>query len=61
MIAELKNQNAEDIIVVVGGVIPKQDYDFLLKAGVAGIFGPGTPIMESATKVIESINEKLNS
>ena len=57
LINELKKLNASDIIVVVGGVIPKQDYDFLEKAGVKGIFGPGTPIIDSATKVIDAINE----
>ena len=57
LINELKKLNASDIIVVVVGVIPKQDYDFLEKAGVKGIFGPGTPIIDSATKVIDAINE----
>ena len=55
LIKELKHLKAEDIIVVTGGVIPKQDYDFLYDAGVKGIFGPGTPITESATKVLEEI------
>jgi len=59
LIGELKKLNASDIIVVVGGVIPKQDYDFLNKAGVKGVFGPGTPIMESATQVIDAINASL--
>ena len=59
LIKELKLLNASDIIVVVGGVIPKQDYDFLNQAGVKGIFGPGTPIMESATQVIDAINESI--
>ena len=44
IIAELKKQGANDIIVFVGGVIPRQDYDFLYEAGVKGIYGPGTPI-----------------
>jgi methylmalonyl-CoA mutase len=55
LIEELKKLSADDIIIVVGGVIPKQDYDFLLKAGVKGIYGPGTPIPESASEVIDSI------
>jgi methylmalonyl-CoA mutase cobalamin-binding domain/chain len=42
IIAELKKQGADDIIVFVGGVIPAQDYDFLYNAGVKGIYGPGT-------------------
>ena len=44
IIAELKAQGADDIIVFVGGVIPAQDYDFLYEAGVKGVYGPGTPI-----------------
>lgn len=56
LIAELKKLNASDIIVVVGGVIPKQDYDFLYQAGAKGIFGPGTPIPDSAAAVIKAIN-----
>lgn len=56
LIAALKDQGAEDIIVVVGGVIPRQDYDFLYAAGVKGIFGPGTKIPVSARKVLDAIN-----
>ncbi len=52
LINELKKLNADEIIVIVGGVIPKPDYDFLLNAGVKGIFGPGTPVTESAKKVM---------
>lgn len=57
LIAELKKQGAEDIIVVAGGVIPKQDYDCLWDAGVKGIFGPGTKIPVSARQVLDAINE----
>tara|TARA_R110002072_G_scaffold534_1_gene3418 strand:- start:26159 stop:28282 length:2124 start_codon:yes stop_codon:yes gene_type:complete len=57
LIKELKKLKAEDIIVVVGGVIPKQDYDFLSQAGVKGIFGPGTPILESARAVLKEIKK----
>lgn len=57
LIAELKKQGADDILVVAGGVIPKQDYDHLYKAGVVGIFGPGTKIPVSARKVIDEINK----
>ena len=56
LISELKKLGADDIIVVAGGVIPKQDYDFLLQAGVKGIFGPGTKIPLSARKVLDAIN-----
>jgi methylmalonyl-CoA mutase len=55
IIAELKKQGADDIIVFVGGVIPAQDYDFLYAAGVKGIYGPGTPIPASAKDVLEQI------
>ncbi len=55
IIEELKKQGADDIIVFVGGVIPQQDYDFLLAAGVKGIYGPGTPIPVSAKDVLEHI------
>ncbi len=53
VIEELKKLGREDIIVTAGGVIPMQDYDFLYKAGVAAIFGPGTSVMKSAIKVME--------
>jgi len=60
IIAELKKQGADDIIVFVGGVIPRQDYDFLYEAGVKGIYGPGTPIPASAKDVLEQIRKALN-
>jgi methylmalonyl-CoA mutase len=60
LIAELKAQGADDIVVIAGGVIPKQDYDFLYDAGVKGIFGPGTKIPVSARKVLDAINEMQN-
>ena len=52
-IAELKALGREDILVVVGGVIPPQDYDYLYSAGVVGVFGPGTVIAVAAEKVLE--------
>jgi methylmalonyl-CoA mutase len=55
IIAELKKQGADDIVVFVGGVVPRQDYDFLCAAGVKGIYGPGTPIPASAKDVLEQI------
>ena len=57
ILAELKKQGADDIIVFVGGVIPRQDYDFLFEAGVKGIYGPGTPIPASAKDVLEQIKK----
>jgi methylmalonyl-CoA mutase len=59
IIAELKKQGADDIIVFVGGVIPRQDYDFLYAAGVKGIYGPGTPIPVSAKDVLVQIRKAL--
>ena len=61
IIAELKKQGADDIIVFVGGVIPKQDYDFLYAAGVKGIYGPGTPIPVSAKDVLSHIQQSVQS
>ena len=57
IIAELKKQGADDIIVFVGGVIPRQDYDFLYGLGVKGIYGPGTPIPACAKDVLEQIRK----
>ena len=57
IIAELKKQGAEDIIVFVGGVIPRQDYEMLYESGVKGIYGPGTPIPASAKDVLEQIKK----
>jgi methylmalonyl-CoA mutase len=59
IIAELKKQGADDIIVFVGGVVPRQDYDFLYAAGVKGIYGPGTPIPVSARDVLSQIEKAL--
>ena len=59
IIAELKKQGADDIIVFVGGVIPRQDYEMLYEAGVKGIYGPGTPIPASAKDVLEQIRAAL--
>ena len=53
VIEELKKLGREDIMVIAGGVIPPQDYQFLFDAGVAAIFGPGTPVSTSAVKMME--------
>ncbi|MBR1550452.1 MAG: methylmalonyl-CoA mutase [Bacteroidales bacterium] len=53
VIEELKRLGREDIMVVAGGVIPPQDYDYLFKAGVAAVFGPGTPVSTSAIRMME--------
>ena len=57
LIEELKKQGAGEIIVFAGGVIPRQDYEFLFDAGVKGIYGPGTEIPVSAKDVIKNIRE----
>jgi len=57
LIEALKAADAEDIIVICGGVIPQQDYDFLQKAGVKAIFGPGTNIPEAAKDILRLIRE----
>jgi len=59
ILAELKKQGGDDIVVFVGGVIPHQDYDMLYAAGVKGIYGPGTPIPVSAKDVLEQIKASL--
>ena len=61
IIEELKKQGGGDIVVFVGGVVPKQDYEFLYSAGVKGIYGPGTPIPASAKDVLEQIRKALGT
>jgi len=58
LIKALKSEGGEDIRVVVGGIIPPADYDFLYDAGAAGVFGPGTPVTESANQVLEALETK---
>ena len=58
LIADLKAEGAGDIMVIVGGVIPQQDYDFLTQAGVAAIFGPGTNIPDAAGKILALLRAK---
>lgn len=57
LVEALKQEEASDIRVVVGGVIPQQDYEMLYQAGAAGIFGPGTPIVQSAREVLGLIQK----
>jgi len=59
LIEHLEKMGGGDILVVVGGVIPPADYDFLYAHGVRGIFGPGTPLTESAGKVLKLLEEKF--
>jgi len=58
LVEELRKIGGEDIIVVAGGVIPPGDYDFLFKAGVKAVFGPGTPIIDSADRTMSLLEEK---
>ena len=55
--AELKKYDREDILVIVGGVIPAQDYQFLFDAGAVAVFGPGTSISEAAIQLLEILIE----
>ena len=59
LLKELANRNAADKIVICGGVIPQQDYDFLKEAGVAAIYGPGTNILESAQSLVSLLREQM--
>ena len=59
VIAELKELGREDIMVIAGGVIPKQDYDFLFDAGVVGVFGPGTKIATAAIDTLKKLMKAL--
>jgi len=60
VIAELKNYGRDDILVIAGGVIPPQDYDFLFEAGVTGVFGPGTKISESAISILNVLIKNMS-
>ena len=57
LVEALRKQGADDIIVIAGGVIPKQDYEYLYNAGVKCIFGPGSPIPVCAREVLDAVNE----
>ena len=56
VIKALKKMGRNDILVIVGGVIPKQDYDFLFEVGVSDIFGPGAIIAKSAISILERLS-----
>ena len=58
LIAALRDEGADDILVICGGVIPRQDYETLFAEGVAAIFGPGTSIPDAATEVLELIEKR---
>jgi len=58
LIKELQKQGSGDIVVICGGVIPPQDYDYLRSAGVSSVFGPGTKIPDAAIEVLQAIEKK---
>ena len=60
VIEELRKIGREDILVVAGGVIPQQDYDYLYQAGVTGVFGPGTVIAKAAQDILEKLIESYS-
>lgn len=59
-IQELKKYGVEDVVIIVGGVIPQNDYDYLYQSGVDFIFGPGTPIPEAASKILDQLLQAIN-
>ncbi len=61
LVAALKARGADNVIVVVGGVIPRQDYQFLLDHGVAAVFGPGTNVLEAARAVLDLMQGRLRN
>ena len=58
LVQSLKQKGAENIVVVVGGVIPRQDYDYLMENGVAAVFGPGTNVLDAANSIIDILEGK---
>jgi methylmalonyl-CoA mutase len=58
LVEELRRQGAPEIVVVVGGIIPPRDYDFLRENGASAIFGPGTPIPKAAREVLQVVRSR---
>jgi methylmalonyl-CoA mutase len=61
ILAALRSQGAPDIVVFVGGIVPEQDHAFLRAAGVSGIYGPGTPVMQCARDVLQQIAQRQHA
>jgi methylmalonyl-CoA mutase len=61
LVEALKAKGAENVIVIVGGVVPRQDYQYLLDHGVAAVFGPGTNVLEAARAVIDLMQGRLRN
>ncbi|MCT6861366.1 cobalamin-dependent protein, partial [Bartonella apis] len=60
LVKALQNRNSK-IIVVCGGVVPRQDYEFLKENGVAAVFGPGTNVVEAASRILDLLQGKLRN
>ncbi len=58
LVKALKKQGADDVLVVVGGVIPPTDYQYLYDAGAVGVFGPGTPVTDSANHILNELEKR---
>jgi methylmalonyl-CoA mutase len=61
LVAALRERGAENVVVVVGGVIPRQDYDFLLEHGVSAVFGPGTNVLDAANAVLDLVEGRIRN
>ena len=61
LVKALRERGAENVMVVVGGVIPRQDYDFLLENGVAAVFGPGTNVLDAANAVLDLVDGRIRN
>jgi methylmalonyl-CoA mutase C-terminal domain/methylmalonyl-CoA mutase N-terminal domain len=61
LVEALKAKGAKDVLVVVGGVVPRQDYDFLLQHGVSAVFGPGTNVLDAARSVLDLVEGRLRN
>ncbi|MCQ4628916.1 methylmalonyl-CoA mutase [Shinella sp. CPCC 100929] len=61
LVAALRERGAHNVVVVVGGVIPRQDYDFLLEHGVSAVFGPGTNVLDAANAVLDLVEGRIRN
>ncbi|KAJ2359976.1 hypothetical protein H4S02_009890, partial [Coemansia sp. RSA 2611] len=61
LVSELKKLGASDIVVIAGGVIPQQDYQYMYDHGCAAVYGPGTPIPDAAQDMIRKIDSRLRA
>ena len=61
LVDALRAKGADDIVVVVGGVIPRQDYDYLMQHGVSAVFGPGTNVLDAANSILDLLEGRLRN